>query len=191
MLARIGLISTVLLLALGCGGPGSFNGEVAGNKLTVNEAVFIASRDYRGVVGSVFLIMADVTTICADISANWLRKNATYVYMDFHRTQGTGTDTVVVSPDKGTYTVLDTAAPAPSDSVFTEFYKTQANCTIDLPQYFGKSGTVTIYSIEFETGGTLTGEFDINYGTQNDHVTGTFNASLCQPSYPSGSPSCG
>ena len=185
MLPRIGLVSFALLLSLGCGGPGSFNGEVAGNKLSVNDAAFVSVPNATGGIGGVLLMMADVPDICADARANRFRKNSTYVWMQAYRTQGTYPNEVYLSPDKGIYTVVADFAPPPSNFAYASFIRTDANCfnVIDTARAYGKSGTVDLEAIQFKTDGALTGKFDITFGTQNDSAKGTFNASFCDAAY--------
>jgi hypothetical protein len=187
MLPRIGLVSSVLLLAFGCGGPGSFNGEVAGNKLSVDDAAFMRLPDDTGATIGAFLVMADVPDICATWRANREPKNATSVGFLVFRTQGS----TFLSPDKGAYTVVDlTSAPPPNFAV-TAFVKNDANCEtiVDPALAIGRSGTMDVERIEFKTGGSMTGRFDITFGSQNDNVTGTFNASFCDAPFPN-APNC-
>jgi hypothetical protein len=186
MLPKIRLV-TVLVLALGCGGPGSFNGEVAGNKLAVNDAAFMPVTDDTGATIAAYLVMADIPDICATLRANRESKNATYVASLVFRTQGS----TALSPDKGTYTVVDLSSLPPPDFAVIAFVKTDANCfnVVAADRAIGRSGTMDIERIEFKTGGSMTGKFDVTFGSQNDNVTGTFNASFCDAPFPN-APNC-
>jgi hypothetical protein len=180
MLPRIGLVSIVLVLALGCGGPGSFNGEVAGNRLAVHDAVFFPFSDTdTGEILGVRVELGDVADLCADAKALRTRKNATYVDIDVFRLNQDAT--WFLSPDKGTYTVIDRSAAQPPNFAYADFWRSDANCfnVVGSSNSSGRSGTVDVESIAFTGDGSITGKFDITFGSQNDKVTGSFNASRC------------
>jgi len=186
MLSRIVLVSTVVLLSLGCGGPGSFDGKVVGNELNVDDAVFLALNDWAGNRAAAVLVMADFPDMCGKFKASREPKNATYVVFAVFRTQGSGTDPIFRSPDKGTYTVVDFQAvggpTAPlGNFAFAYFKKNDANCrnVIDDERALAKSGKIDVEKIEFKNDGSMTGKFDVTFGPQNDKVKGSFDASFC------------
>ena len=192
MVPRIGFVSTSLLLAMGCGGPGSFNGEVSGHKLVVNDAVFAPFKDHVGIIG-VYLVMSDGEELCTDLKANRVRRNTTAAGFNIFRTHESGSGTFL-SPDKRTYTVVDILdrSPPPAAYTYCGFRKIDENCNYVLPDSsaLGQSGTVDVESIAFENDGWMTGEFDVIFGTQNDRVTGSFNASYCDATLTLTTPNC-
>lgn len=184
MFVRIGLASALLLLTLGCGGPGSFNGEVTGIKLAVNDAAFVPVRTDTGEIWGTALVLTDVADLCADMKALRDRKNATYLSFSVFRTNGSSSGWPFLSPDKGTYTVIDgNATSLPTNFAYSEFWKNDANCqnVVASDRSDGRSGTVDVESIAFQSDGSMTGKFDVTFGVQADKVTGTFNASYCDP----------
>jgi hypothetical protein len=143
--------------------------------------VFFPLTDDTGIWG-VTVQLGDAADLCADAQALRTRRNATYV--DLHVFRWTGeTGWSFLSPDKGTYTVVDRSAPPPLNYAWPNFWKSDANCynVVAESRAWGQSGTVDVESIAFTSDGTMTGKFDITFGTQNDRVTGSFNASHCVP----------
>jgi hypothetical protein len=170
--------STGLLFALGCGGPGSFEGKVAGNELEVEDAIFLAGKDDEsGATIASALVMTDLGDLCATLKANREPKNATLVWFILGRIEGTE----LLVPDKGTYTVVDLEALPPPRFAFGYFSKNDAACrnTLDEERAVAQSGTIEVEKIEFKKDGSMKGEFDARFGSQNDAVKGTFNASFC------------
>jgi hypothetical protein len=167
--------STGLLFALGCGGPGSFEGKVAGNELEVEDAIFLTASDDSGAASA--LIMTDLNDLCATLKANREPKNGTLVLFVLGRIEGSE----VLLPDKGNYTVVDLEELPPPRFAFGYFSKNDAACrnTIDEERAVAQSGTIEVEEVEYKKDGSMRGEFDVRFGSQNDAVKGTFNASFC------------
>jgi hypothetical protein len=128
------------------------------------------------------LALTDTADICADEKAGRERQNATYALISVFRTTGSAGGWTFLSPDRATYTVvIDSNQAPPPNFATTLFWKNDANCNnvVADPYSWGQSGTVDVESIAFKPDGSMTGKFDITFGSQLDKVTGTFNASYC------------
>ena len=198
MLSRIAFALAAALLALGCGRAGTFEGEVAGNTLRVEDAVFFAAKDDAGNTAGALLIMADVPDFCGMFKAGHAPKNGTYVAFAVLQTQLSGADLAFLAPDRGSYQVVDPESIVSAQTVprgrfaLGGFVKNDANCqsVVDTASAVATSGTVGVEKIEFKKSGSMTGGFDVAFGSQNDGAKGTFNASFCDADFLS-SLSCG
>ena len=186
MLPRIALVSMVATIALGCGATNSFDGTVAGNTLRVEASIFLPLQDSTGTTLGAALVMTDVADLCAAFIANRLPKNMTAAAFLVFRTQDSGSTRVRLAPDQGTYTVVlernaADIATLPVNYAFASFFKGDANCSnlVDFTHAEAQSGIIDVDQIDLGAGGTMTGNFDVRFGSQNDQVKGTFNASLC------------
>jgi hypothetical protein len=173
------VIAVVALFNVACGGPGSFNGTVAGKKLDVEDSVFVPVRDGTGKTIGAYLVMADVPDICATLKANREPKGATALILGMMRI---GADGTFLAPDKGDYAIVDSLTSPPRAPIaFGSFQKSDSNCTNELAesQANARSGLVKIDAIELKEGGSMSGSFDITFGSQGDKTKGTFNAAYC------------
>ncbi len=176
-----------LLLCVACA-PGSFNGTVAGNGLDVQDVVFIPMKDTGGAIKGVMVGMSDVFDICTLMKANKEPKNATTVTFSVMTLNA---DYTFATPAAGDYPIR-TTVPASGNYAGGGFAKLDSTCTDTIadPQGTAQSGTVKVSSITLEAGGTMSGTFDVTFGT-SDTATGSFAAAYCDAPLDSGTtPTC-
>lgn len=164
---------------LACGNGGTFSGKVAGNELSVKDAVFTVTRSQGKIVTST-LILADIPDVCTLLKANRNPKSATAFGTAFIRTNANGD---VLATDIGNYTVLAdlNGATAGNNVALAAFGRVDANCTntLSAAQSNGKSGIIKVTEYNPAADGKMSGTFDITFGDQNDKVTGSFSADFC------------
>ena len=161
-----------------CGGPGSFNGQVANNPLNVRDAVFTVSKDNKGNPLYALLILSDVEGTCAALKANRNPKTASYLALTLYRFASTG----IIAPDVGEYSVADSLPLLTAGSWASgTFTRNDPNCTntIAAKSAVTKSGILRVQAYRAETGGALGGNFDLTFGDQSDKATGSFSATFC------------
>lgn len=179
---RKALVTAAAVLAVGCGGPGSFNGTVDGKSLSVEDAVFAPIKSNNGDTVGVALALSDVPDMCAQIKANREPKGATVASFLLLRV---GSDGNGLAPDVGEFKVTDSFEHTPQGNfAFGGFSKSDANCNNEIANDHSsaKSGVVKVDALELKKDGSLTGTFDVTFGTQADKVTGSFNAAFCDVS---------
>ncbi len=178
------LATLVLPLCLAaCGGPGSFNGTVAGIKLDVKSSVFLQGTDSNGVPNSAWVALTDVPAACDEVKSNRTPKNGTIVVFLLERYDANNKR---IAPDKGDYTVTDNIFSSSGNIAFANFSKQDTNCTntIQAKNSTGRSGLIKVDGYKGVTGGNISGSFDVTFGDQNDRVTGGFNADFCDAAIP-------
>jgi hypothetical protein len=175
---RARLLLPVVLLAVGCG-PGSFDGKVAGYPLEVRDAAFALIRDGNGRTVGLLLGMSDVPNLCELVKANRNPKNATTFAAWLFRNSP---DRAPLAPEVGEYSVTTSLLPGAGNHAWASFDKVDSNCTdvIGNDQSNGRSGLIKVTGLRAEPGGSLSGDFDITFGSQNDKVKGAFNAAYCE-----------
>lgn len=185
----IKFVVPVALFCAACGGAGSVNGKVAGNQLSVVDSAFLLFKDNNKIV-SAAVILSDKPNLCTTAKANRDTKNSTYLIIGLYRYVDDGAGGLTpVSPDVGDYSVTQvTRAGTYAGGLFG---KSDAACqtTVGATQSAAQSGTVKVTTFKPEANGSAVGTFDITIGTQNDKLTGTFNAQFCDV-VPSATPNC-
>lgn len=181
------LLVASLLLCAACA-PGSFSGTVAGNGLSVQDAIFMAMKDSNGAVMAVMMAMSDVPDMCTVMKANKSPKSATsvaFVLMDMN------SDLTFAVPAAGDYPIPTTPPTSGGKFAGGVFQKMDDTCTGTIADTSGtaESGTVTVSSIKIEEGGTMSGSFDATFGT-SDKGTGSFNAAYCDIPETTTQPTC-
>jgi hypothetical protein len=180
MKKRVTVIAALGALATGCGNdPGSFNGTVGGIGMSVKDAIFAPIKGSDGSTIGAFVEMSDVPDLCSVLKANRDLKYSTLVAFALMRTKSDGS--AFLAPAKGQYLVTPTDSAKPGDIALAVFGKNDANCNNELAadQSTGRSGTVTLDTLDMNPGGTGSGIFDVTFGSQAETVTGSINATLC------------
>lgn len=167
--------SAVALFVSACS-PGSFNGTVAGNSLSVADAIFAQVKDDNGKIFGAYIVLADQPNLCDTLKANREPKQSTYVSFTLLK----ASDTEFLAPDIGEYTIVTGLPSANASSAYAQFDHSDANCTNTLSEdaRTGKSGLIKLQSYKAESGGSASGTFDVTFGA-GDGVKGAFNASYC------------
>jgi hypothetical protein len=137
------------------------SGTLLGAPFSAADAVAYPSSDSSG-----FVVITDFASACSFVGTNDAKASSKVLSFDFLQTPiATGT--------------FDTAAVDVQYAVF------DANCHSPYGESTD-SGTVTIASVG---SGTVTGTFDLTFGT--DHVTGSFTAPLfAQPAKSTAASAC-
>jgi|CXWL01.1.fsa_nt_gi hypothetical protein len=173
------VVSLAFLFCVACGGAGSVNGKVAGNALSVVDSAFLLFKENNKIT-SAAVILSDKPNLCTTAKANRDTKNSTYLIIGLYRYVDDGAGGLSpVSPDVGDYSVVQpTRAGTYAGALFG---KSDASCTttVGATQSAAQSGTVKVTAFKPEANGSAVGTFDITVGTQNDKVTGSFNALFC------------
>jgi hypothetical protein len=88
--------------------------------------------------------------------------------------------TAVLAPDKGDYTITSLDTAPQGNAALAIFAKSDANCqnVVANDHALGRSGIVTVDSLDLSSKGNLSGSFDITFGS-SDKVSGSINATLC------------
>lgn len=183
------LVAVMVVAGLsGCIG-NSFNGTVLGNNLPVADAVFALLRDGTGKSLGLSVILSDKANICSTLKANRVPKSASGLGMTLFSVNAAGE---LLAPDKGDYTVISVDPTSPGKYTWGSFSKTDGNCTpiLTAAQTEAKSGLFKVTDFKAETGGMLTGTFDITFGGQGDKVTGTVAATYCDLTTLPQTPNC-
>lgn len=185
---RILVAVTAVAALSGCVG-NSFNGTVLGNSLSVADAVFALLRDGTGKSQGLSVILSDKANICSTLKANRVPKAASGLGMTLFSVNAAGE---LLAPDKGDYTVITATPTSAGKYTWGSFSKTDSNCTGILTdaQTEARSGIIKVTDFKAETGGTLTGTFDITFGGQGDKVTGTIAATYCDLTTLPQTPNC-
>jgi hypothetical protein len=170
-------------LTTGCNsGPGSFTGTVAGNSLEVKDAIFFTQPITQGTLSlgsGVVLLMSSQTGSCDMLKNNQLKANSTG-FGSILGVAGGGLN-IESNLTTGSYRILTTTDllnPPPSGTrlAIPAFEKLDAQCQNSIgTSGDATSGTVNVDS--FTNNKTLTGHFDLDFGT--DSGTGDFNATFC------------
>lgn len=159
-----------LSLVAACGGPGSVNGTVSGHSLAVSDAVYADINVAGGIVGVIFL--SDHAGMCDEIKANRQPKNLTYLAIALTNFDASHKTLPLA---EGEYTV----SGANGMVALVNYNWTDSSCQTKLTagQSNGKSGLIKL--THFSDGTDAAGTFDVTIGSQNDHVTGSFDAPNC------------
>jgi hypothetical protein len=187
---RTTLIAVAAVSLCACAG-NSFDGKVAGETINIKSAAFLQARDSNGKPTNATVFMADVEGGCDYIKSNRQPKSGTYVSFTLYNRDMNSNE---IAATQGDYTVIDynvnflTQKGLFATSVFT---KNDTSCTnvLAAKNADAKSGVIKVSSFKAETGGNISGSFDITYGDQADHVTGGFNADFCDAMFTT-SPNC-
>lgn len=163
---------------------GSFDGTVAGNKLSVEDAVFVNTSAESGDFISV--VLADVADICDLMKANKQPKEATALTLRLMTFADAATLTTVAP---GTFNVA--ASPTMGDNFASAFFtKTDASCEDTLTGFAGTAtaGSVELTSITVSADGKAEGTFDLTFGS--DRGKGDFSATYCEIPTTTATPTC-
>jgi hypothetical protein len=179
---------SLVALAVIASGCNSFQGRVGGTELQVVEALFFPYKENGAVTGA-SVIMSNKAKLCDSLKGNRVPKNSVYMVMSIGRYTSSG----AVAPDTGDYTITSGSVTSPGNYAAAVFASLDSNCNslLNASSSLGQSGLVKVQSYKAEAGGSMTGTFDITFGTQNDKTTGAFNAAYCDLStnFPS-APNC-
>ena len=189
---NLSLLMAALALAA-CGGPGSFDGTVAGNTLDVKEAVFFVQPFTFGttsVGNAIALGLSGQTGTCDSLKANTTKANGTALTMALGVMQGG----LSVSDDltSGSYrllTILDGLNPPAAGTrvYYSAFDKLDATCKDTTSQTgLATGGSITVDG--YTAGKSVTGSFDLQFGS--DTGKGSFNATFCDYQLPTTTPAC-
>ena len=159
-------------LFLACGAPNSFEGTVDRHTLSVSDAIFVEQKTPDGVTWEADLWLSDRPKICDLVTGGSSVSNATLLLIRL--TPGDGG--ALTAPERREYGVRSGTPVAQAD-----FAVTDANCMNRLIPALAsaESGRVTVAGYKAESGGALTGKFDLTFGPQHDKVRGVFNAPYC------------
>jgi hypothetical protein len=160
-----------LVCAMACSGggsPGSISGTIHGQSFPVSDAIS-ATVTLQGGSSAAEIILADMSGLCADLSADQQPKNI----------KGAGivvanaSATMLSAPTApGTFVVAATTGGTAIWNAFVD----DANCqNVTADSAMGTSGTVTITSIN---NNAISGHFDVVLDS-GDHVTGSFSPEAC------------
>lgn len=179
-------VSAVLMMTLG-GCAGSVSGTVGGVSLSVSDAIFAVIKDNDGKSRGAVVLLSDAPRLCENYKANREAKGSTNLLFTLYRLS----DTDVLAPDVGEYTVTGSDIKGAGFHAGAIFGRNDANCvnTIASTARDGKSGLITVKSIKSEAGGGAGGSFDVTFGS-GDKLTGNFNASYCDITTIHENPNC-
>jgi hypothetical protein len=157
-------------LLVGCGGSaaGWLDGKVAGNEVSVKEAIFTVLPD-----GEVYVAAGDQENLCAIMTGQQRPSgsmNALELYLG--NWNGGGFQPLVT----GTYTVTQTLGP-PGLVVYPILWWLR-EC-IPYTTLSASRGTVTVESVGLPSGGQTVVSVDLAFGAER--MTGHLNASYCAP----------
>lgn len=164
-------------------GAGSVTGTVAGAPLSVQDAVFFATRDGNGQLISASVVLSDKPSLCEALKANRVPHSVTTFSISLQNLSGEGANAVPLAVDVGDYTVADPTSPRASGrSAIGVFSRTDASCNSTLSGTTGwaKSGLVKVRALQAEPGGTAQATFDFAFGAAADTLTGSFTARFCE-----------
>ena len=167
---------SLVALAVIASGCNSFNGKVGGTELQVVEALFFPYKENGAVTGA-SVIMSNKPKLCDSLKGNRVPKNSVYMVMSVGRYTASG----AVAPDVGDYTVTSGSVTSPGNYAAAVFASLDANCNslLNISSSLGQSGLVKVQSYKAEQGGSMSGTFDITFGSQNDKTNGAFTAQFC------------
>jgi hypothetical protein len=167
---------SLIALAFVVSGCNSFNGKVGGTELQVVEALFFPYKENGAVTGA-SVIMSNKPKLCDSLKGNRVPKNSVYMVASVGRYTAAG----AVAPDVGDYTVTTAAVTQPGNYAAAIFASLDANCNslLNISSSVGQSGLVKVQSYKAEQGGSMSGTFDITFGTQSDKTSGSFTAQYC------------
>lgn len=172
----VGLVT--LAAAVGCGGPGSFNGTVTGLTLDVKSSAYLDAKDSNGKVVGVVVFLTDQADICRSLEAGTEPKGMNAFAMEALVVDASGN---LVAPASGSYEVFDpsTSPQTAGNFAIAVFAHLDSSCvnTVSNDKADGHSGTVHLDALTLEK--SASGSFDISMGSQGDHVTGSFDAAFC------------
>lgn len=158
-------------------GTGTFQGSVAGNALPVQD-VFAVTLDPpdRSFVGTI-IGLGIKPNLCSQVKSLAQFKNTNLFDIILIEIDSQGNS---VSPTAGLYTVTS-AATGSGRHAFASFATLNAACvnTLSDSSSFAKSGTVQVTQLDGFTGGRVAGTFQMTVGSQQDPVSGWFDAALC------------
>lgn len=175
MKRHLSLLALSLVVLSGCN---SFNGTVNGIPLSIKDAMFGLLKDDAGKSAGLLVIVADQPNICDKLKANREPKNSTSMTFVLFNIGDMGQ----LAPSTGDYTMTSSLGATSRGNVgIAQFSKSDGNCTATLQDKnsSAQSGLVKISSLNSSAGGTASATFDITVGSQNDKVTGSFNANYC------------
>jgi len=160
------IIGWVAVCAVACGGGSSVTGTVDGLGVSVKDSIgYQISTQLpfdAGTLYEVGVALADVSGICADITALKTPANATALAL------GVVSNAAVAA---GTYNV---GTGTSGSSAFAGFSKGDANCHSTVSEN-AVSGTVTFTGV---SSGQVSGSFDLSFPDAG-HLTGSFSSPTC------------
>lgn len=156
---------------------GSFTGKVAGKELQVQDALFFPYRYNNQTVGATF-ILADKANVCTSLKANRVPKNSAFIAVTLFRVTSSG---ALVPPDVGDYTMTTSLNPGTGNFGYGQFNSLDTNCNNTVPDTanYASSGLVKVGGYKPDANGSMSGTFDITWGSQNDKTNGSYNAIYC------------
>ena len=168
-------VLAVALALAGCGparNPGSFQGTVNGMTLDVKDSLFFKYHTYSG-EPLLILLMVDQPGLCGAMKTGHFLPNMTY----FQAALGELSSDPSALPTPGTFIVPD-GSSSTSKYVVPLMNSTDETCSRGLP-ISGFGGTATVDQYEAQSGGSMTGTFDVTFGTAAEPATGDFDAAFC------------
>lgn len=158
---------------LGCGNSGVVTGTVAGNTLTVRDAIYATATDGQDTVALIEL--SSMSGVCELAKAGKVSKNEIGLQITLAQVDSQGH---LQAPSAGTYLVGDDITTSTAQQAGALFLKNDSSCqdTIDLSTGDAVAGKVVITRVDANG---AEGTFDITVGNQADHLTGSFNAATC------------
>ncbi len=174
---RLALAGLFLCVLIRCGGSGkvTFNGTIRGQSFVPSDAISMNGTNGTSTFSSINI--TSQSGLCGLLSARQFPKNSKHFLIDLADVNQTPFAFTFTAPSAaGTYTVSRDSNPLPAKWASVAHLLSGADCQSS-EIAFGVSGTVTITSLN---GGSYSGNFDVTLNT-TDHVTGSFNASYCDP----------
>ena len=179
----------VIVVATGCGGPGSVNGTIDGTTINVQSAIFGEHMNSDGTVANISIVLSDTPNACAVVKANQYRANATGAVIVAAREDQSGG---FVPPTAGKYAIVETGQniTPPGNFAGINFFRSDSNCNDRMPSDYAvaRDGLLTIDKLEL--GSSVTGTFNVVVGPDQAKVTGSFTATYCEAPTGQGAPTC-
>lgn len=157
----------------------SVQGTVQGHALTPKSAIYtvgaVPSAD--GNTNILVLVISDQADACATVTQGAHTKNSTNLTFVLLKGNTTGN---TVAPTSGTYNVSSGGATSLMAGQ-AELFSYDPTCTNTVPSDKGtvSTGTVSVTSTLVDGISPLTGAFSLTVGSQNERLSGTFNATAC------------
>lgn len=175
---RLVLVAVVVVFALGCN-PNYVSAPVSGVTLAAKDAAFTVQKDGSGKVVGAYVRLSDQPDVCNTAKANRALKSSTQLTLTFIKRNPDG---ATIAPDVGDYTAVDNIFALTKSSIASGvFERLDSSCNNTLGSNGNtESGTVTVSEFSIQTGGHMSGTFDITFGSQQDKVRGGFSATYCE-----------
>ncbi|MEW5739851.1 MAG: hypothetical protein AB1938_13045 [Myxococcota bacterium] len=164
----LGPLALTLMFAAACGQGASVDGKVAGQSMTVRDAIFLVPHGPLGQAGSI-VILSDQENLCDKLLTERTMKKASFLVMNLTAS----VDGRVLAPDVREYRV---GVSSPIADV--AFLPTDTNGSKALEESRGRATSGYVRVEELDTDHVMRGSFELQVGFV-DSLKGSFEARRC------------